>query len=384
MRTLAAIALTFVLAGTASAQARSPAETRAAALDCRACHTSNRPTKANPALRACPRLEVKGFHSVDEAPAVVTLGDRGGVYGPVKFSHRAHAAMAETGKGCSGCHHYDQAGPIQKCSACHSEARLRTDLGKPDVKAAMHRQCMQCHLEWSPATKCATCHAQGGGAGTGAAAKAAVTLAKPAAPERVVYQTRTAEGKTVTFFHNDHVTRFGLACATCHQQESCTTCHRVKPGSPAVTTMAARPAAKGRTAAEAHARCAACHTLTGRCATCHATTEGKAVGFDHKARTGWVLNRFHAPLACVACHTTPGKFTALSTDCATCHKNWQATFDHQKTGLALDDTHKSLDCVSCHEDKTFTAAPVCVSCHADKSYPTDKPGKKAARAVTRK
>lgn len=382
MRTVAAIGLMFVLAGTAPAQARPQTMSTAAALDCRACHTSNRPTKANPALRACPRLQIKGFHSVDEAPPTVTLGDTGGVYGPVKFSHRAHATMAEMGTGCSGCHHYDQAGPIQKCSACHSETRARTDLGKPDVKAAMHRQCMQCHLEWSPATKCAMCHQQGGKVANGSVA-VSVKAPQPAAPERVVYQTRTVEGKTVTFFHNDHVNRFGLACASCHQQETCATCHRVKPGSPAATTIAGRPAAKSRTAAEAHARCSACHTLTGRCATCHAGTEAKAVGFDHKARTGWALNRFHAPLACVACHTTPGKFTAHSTDCASCHKNWQAVFDHKKTGLALDETHVTLDCVSCHEDKTFTAAPVCSSCHADKSYPADKPGKKVARPVTR-
>ena len=240
--------------------------------------------------------------------------------------------MAETGEGCSGCHHYDQAGPIQKCSACHSATRVRTDLGKPDVKAAMHRQCMECHLEWNPAAKCATCHEQSGKAGSAAAA-ALVKAPKATAPVRVVYQTRTVEGKTVTFFHNDHVSRFGLDCASCHQRESCATCHRVKPGAPASATMAARPAGKQRTAAEAHARCSACHATTGRCATCHATSEAKVAGFDHKSRTGWTLNRFHAPLACVQCHS---------------------------------------------------AAPVCTSCHADKTYPADKPGQKVVRPLTRK
>ena len=192
-RHIALLGLLGVLAGSASAQSR-PAMTTAAALDCKACHTSKVPTKADPALRACPRLLIKGFHSVDEAPATMTLGTAG-VYGPVKFSHRAHAQMAQTGKGCSGCHHYDQAGPIQQCEACHSATRARADLTKPDVRAAIHRQCLECHREWDGPNKCGSCHAQQGGVAAVGAKPATAHAPTPKAPTRVVYQTTAAEGK---------------------------------------------------------------------------------------------------------------------------------------------------------------------------------------------
>ena len=383
MRYSAVFGLLGLLAGGVSAQARVPVHPAAAVLDCKACHTAKTPTKADPALRACPRLLIKGYHSVDEAPATMTLGAAGGMYGAVRFSHRAHAKMAETGQGCAGCHHYDQAGPIQECGACHSATRARADLSKPDVKAAIHRQCLACHREWDGPNKCGSCHEQQGGSAAAGVTPSQAHPLTPKAPVRVVYQTTAAEGKTVTFFHNDHVERFGLECSSCHQQESCSTCHRVKAGGPDTATTLMRASPPGRTTAEAHARCSTCH-VNQACATCHAGGGSRSAGFDHRASTGWALNRFHTPLTCARCHTVPGQFTRLSTDCNSCHKNWQAGFDHKKTGLALDETHASLECVSCHEDKAFSAPPVCTGCHEDKSYPADKPGKKIAPPVTRR
>jgi hypothetical protein len=383
MRPAAVLGLLGVLAGGASGQARLPARPAPVVLDCKACHTAKTPTKEDPALRACPRLLIKGYHSVDEAPATMTLGAAAAVYGPVKFSHRAHAKMAETGQGCAGCHHYDQAGPIQECGACHSATRARTDLDKPDVKAAIHRQCLECHREWDGPNKCGSCHVKPAGAAAGNGLPSTVHPLTPKAPARVVYQTPAVAGETVTFFHSDHVERFGLECSSCHQQERCSTCHRVKAGGPDTATTLVRASRPGRTTAEAHARCSTCH-VNAPCATCHASSGPRVAGFDHRASAGWPLNRFHAPLACARCHTTPGRFTRLSTDCGSCHTTWPAGFDHRKTGLALDETHASLDCVSCHEDKTFSAPPVCTSCHDDKAYPADKPGKKVSGMGTRK
>jgi len=197
MKPIILIGLLALAGTTLPAQVRPISRSDAAALDCRACHTSVTPTKNSPALAACPRLKIKGYHAVDEAPATIRLGTDGATYGPVTFAHRAHAHMAETGKGCTGCHHYDQVRPIQKCKNCHAVSRVREDLNKPDLKAAMHRQCLECHREWNPTGSCGTCHVK-----AGAAAKAA-TGPKPATaivePVKVIYETGAKEGKTVTF-----------------------------------------------------------------------------------------------------------------------------------------------------------------------------------------
>jgi hypothetical protein len=365
------------LASTAgSAQARPAGRIDAAALDCRACHTSVTPTKNAPALAACPRLKIKGYHAVDEAPATLKLGTDGATYGPVTFAHRAHAHMAETGKGCTGCHHYDQVRPIQKCKNCHAVSRVREDLNKPDLKAAMHRQCLECHREWNPAGSCSTCHVK---AGT-AAAKAATGPKKASAvaePGKIIYETGAKEGKTVTFFHREHTTRFALACAQCHQNESCRGCHDRKRLN-ADNAVITRKTAKGLTDDEAHARCSNCH-VKDECSTCHKGMSPRTIGFDHLRRTGFGLNRFHAPLECSRCHTGPPPYRAISADCESCHKGWQPRFDHGKTGLVLDDQHTGAACADCHADKTFRARPTCEGCHTDKTWPAQKPGKVVPR-----
>jgi len=364
----------------ALAQTRAPARRAAPpALDCRACHTAATPTKANPALIRCPRLLVKDYHSVDEAPPTMTLGSSTGRYRPVAFSHRAHALMAGTGKGCEGCHHYDQARPIQKCAGCHSATRLRADLARPDLKGAIHRQCFDCHRDWNPGVTCGSCHGAAADSATAGAPPRPAGPPKPKAPTRLVYQTGAAPGHTVTFFHDEHVQRFGLDCADCHQGTSCAACHRAA----APAAAASRAAPTPRTDTEAHARCFACHA-TDRCATCHSDQPPRTTGFDHRARTGWVLNRFHAPLPCQQCHVTAGSFIKINPDCESCHAGWQQRFAHQRTGLVLDEIHAGLDCASCHPDKTFSGPPSCTGCHDDKSYPVNRPGKPVAGTARRR
>lgn len=385
MKPIALLGLLCIIGTGVPAQVRTAVRSAAdaAALDCRACHTAVTPTRDAPALAACPRLKIKGYHPIEEAPPTIVLGRSGATYGPVTFSHREHAHMAETGKGCSGCHHYDQARPIQKCKNCHAVSRRREDLGKPDLKAAMHRQCLNCHRDWNPEGACQTCHAPVGAQAVTAAAKApAKKQPKVSAPERVIYETSAKEGKSVTFFHADHVKRFALACADCHQQESCRACHdRARRGTDAALVV--RQTAKGLTDEQAHARCTTCHA-NAACATCHKGMPTPTIGFDHGRRTGFALNRFHAPLACKRCHTAAGAYARVAADCESCHKGWQAKFDHARTGLALDDQHAGTDCVGCHEDKTFRAKPTCTSCHTDKSWPAQQPGKRVAAAATRK
>jgi hypothetical protein len=123
-----------------------------------------------------------------------------------------------------------------------------------------------------------------------------------------------------------------------------------------------------------HAACADCHEVK-TCGTCHRDRPRLVPAFDHRARTGWALNRSHAALACKACHGAAGAFGPLDPGCESCHAGWQQRFRHESLGLALDETHGGLECVSCHPDATFTARPGCNDCHEGYSYPAKRPGK---------
>jgi hypothetical protein len=177
-------------------------------MDCRACHTSDTPTKAKPALRKCPRKKAPRIHPLDEAKE--TLRFDGGDRGPVTFSHREHAAMAEMDGGCASCHHYMESRPIEKCAACHASARKRDDVGKPDATAALHRLCIECHRALDATTAdCSFCHSSG--------------------RRRSLRRLPETIAGTKPFPHAAHVKDYGVACASCHKQESCASCHGVRP-----------------------------------------------------------------------------------------------------------------------------------------------------------
>lgn len=215
-----------------------------APMDCRECHTSNLPTKEKPALRKCPRDQARGFHKIEEAKAVIRFD--GGERGAVVFSHKEHAAMAEMDGGCASCHHYSQSQPIRKCAECHSVERKREDVGKPDLRAALHRLCIDCHRGLdAKAADCAYCHGP-------------KTKAKPEAPRlpaRFSFKTKADVGARVAFPHSMHAKDLGLACAECHKQETCAACHGAR------RDVAARVHAD-------HQTCFACHGKD-ECAKCH-------------------------------------------------------------------------------------------------------------------
>lgn len=357
MKAIYALALCLAAASGAFAQTEIPAEQVPSVVDCRLCHLSGSPTKEKPSLLQCQRVMNKLARSSQQAPKTITLGSAKGNYGPVKFSHKAHAEMGEMGAGCYQCHHYDHGGRIQKCGDCHSAGRARSDLSAPDLKGAIHQLCVGCHRESGQPADCATCHGN-------------KELPTPEVPKKIEYRTAYNRGSIVTFTHGDHIKSFGLKCSKCHQDQSCASCHGFgKSGPPP------RVAVKDSDPMQAaHLACFSCHAKD-NCASCHS---GKPMDtFNHEKSAGWRLNRFHGALACQRCHAG-GKFAKLDTDCQACHKDWQSRFDHKKTGLALDEVHSALACEACHADKEFTAAQTCSGCH-DKSYPKDKPGHTVAK-----
>lgn len=316
-KTAGALLLSGTIAAGAWAQDRGPQKPDPGANPCRACHTSDAPSRERPALMKCPRATIPGYHSLAEAPETITIGDSVQQYGPVKFAHRRHAEMAEMGDGCYGCHHYNEARPIHKCEECHSASRSRTDLGKPDLKGARHRLCVDCHLRWSHAAPCGSCHGRPG----------APRKAFPPAvlPQRVLFDTHSIKGRFVSFFHGGHAARFGLKCTDCHHGASCGDCHDAQRVAAGAQAASSRRVQKTGSMRDLHKPCFSCHANV-RCGTCHMDKP---------------------------------------TD----------RFDHRRTGLELNETHAALECGSCHGGKARAAPPSCAPCHDDKSYPHDQPGR---------
>ena len=89
----------------------------------------------------------------EKPPDVVVLKELEALYQPVPFDHRSHAKMAEMWGGCTTCHHRQPDAatrPLltQACRTCHSREEKTAEMKMPSLKAAYHRQCLNCHREW--------------------------------------------------------------------------------------------------------------------------------------------------------------------------------------------------------------------------------------------
>lgn len=330
-----------------------------------------------------------------QGPEVVILNELEEAYLPVPFDHKGHAQMAEMADGCVSCHHHTPAGrPHPACRTCHDISGAGTDIAKPCLKGAYHRQCLNCHKDWIDETDCDKCHvrkaagSKNGGAATSLTKDEMMGRMHPLGqmhppipePDTETYATRSEQAPEtqVIFRHREHVERFGLRCVDCHHEESCARCHARE-----------REKKRPRTLAEHHKPCLRCHSgdmagatgkIAGRCERCHwRKGQPKPPPFDH-ASTGWPLNRFHMNKSCRVCHKIV-PFTKLDRDCDNCHGHWEpGTFDHTVTGQWLDETHAEIDCQDCHPGRKFDPAaggPTCSECHDEDegfTFPAKRPG----------
>ena len=343
-------------------------------INCKTCHSCDVPTKQDPCLNPCPRdFMITVNQSPEKGPETVTLDELSNKYMPVIFSHKIHAQMSQMSGGCRGCHHYNTAGPILSCANCHDVKRKRDDLSKPDLQAAYHRQCINCHKEWSHSTDCNSCHALKGSSNLTEQIEEAKIKGKNhpnvERPAKLVFETNYKKGKIVTFFHDQHINLFGIECVNCHLKENCTRCHDKEINSRVISSSL--PIKIEKSQSEHHQPCFQCHS-DDQCSKCHLNKQAEP--FNHKTRTGWALNVFHEKLECTKCHIN-NNFAKLDNNCTSCHKNFTAElFNHSVTGLKLNETHSALDCGDCHINNNFAVEPSCKNCHDDKSFPKDKPG----------
>lgn len=336
-------------------------------VDCKTCHICDTPTKTDPCLIACPRFKEEVIrHSPEEGPSDIIIDKFPktiDLYSPVNFSHRSHSEMSLMSGGCGSCHHYNPPGKIVSCETCHEVERTRTNISRPDLKAAYHRQCINCHSTWEEKVECVNCHTLNSQSTAKSVEPIKESYRHPqiAIPEKIIYETDTDEGKLVTFFHNEHNSLFNLDCSTCHSQESCVNCHNQKVDF-------------SKAEKDIHERCSSCHDTENNCNKCHQNSESKP--FNHKSKTGFALEDFHSKVACVSCHGKSSKFTGLNKNCVSCHKTKDGIFNHRITGVILDEVHVDLECSDCHKNNNYKLKPVCNDCHDDYKYPNEIPGER--------
>jgi hypothetical protein len=345
--------------------------------NCRDCHDCDRPTKAQPCLNACPRHKnnFTGQHKKSEGPEVVVIDQLADLYEPVVFAHGLHAGMSEITGGCENCHHYSEpGGAIPPCRQCHDPSAQQVDLRKPSLKGAYHRQCINCHLDWSHENACGSCHQQKGQTKVAAKPKGkpdATDLLSVKHPKMeptpyYTYKTTYAKGPVVTFHHGDHVEKFGLHCTDCHQGQSCGRCHD-----------SLKKAGAARKPLDHVTSCIICHGERD-CSFCHSNRSAPA--FQHATSASFSLAPFHAKVACKTCHGEPKAFKTPATRCTSCHIHWKlGSFDHQVTGLTLDENHREFECTECHADADFARAPRCDGCHDEPMFPAKVPGQRTKR-----
>jgi hypothetical protein len=334
--------------------------------DCRLCHVCDTPMPGRPCLLECPRVvEMTPPHdamSAEQSPEVVILAELSEMYVPVIFAHKLHARMSAISGGCTLCHHYT---PTERshppCRECHDPGVEKGNLRQPGLKGAYHRQCLGCHREWSHTTECAVCHVKKAGGPLAPSVtdqSDIIGVAHPiiTKPETRVYHTRFTEGPIVTFHHEEHIELFDLQCVDCHRKEGCTQCHDL-----------GRQGVFRKSLEEHHQPCQACHE-DDSCDFCHRTDIRPK--FTH-ADVGWPHNVYHRDLPCRACHPKGRRIGPLSTRCTSCHMNWKpGTFEHQVTGVKIDDCHEGFDCTDCHTGGRFDRRPQCDGCHEDgRRYP---------------
>jgi hypothetical protein len=344
-------------------------------INCVTCHTCGIPTKDEPCWVACPREKmITVYLKAEQTDELVIIDQANERYGPVYFSHRIHAQMSVMLGGCGNCHHHNTLEQILKCSKCHEPSRQRENISILDLKGAYHRQCMECHREWSHETGCKSCHIpinEVKGSHKEESKKQLAGKVHPPVtePTKIVYETNYEKGKFVTYYHDDHIKNFQLNCIDCHAQESCTRCHDVNNP----TSAKLKLVKEKKSLEEHHKKCFSCHGKDD-CAKCH--LDKQIEPFNHEKKTGWALNKHHINLSCVSCHGSKQPYKKLNKQCLSCHKNWnKEKFNHSVTGLQLDEIHSELGCEDCHAGNDYSVKPGCNSCHENFVYPKQKPGK---------
>lgn len=311
----------------------------------------------------------------DSFPADCTLCHTGGDWHTLRedftFDHEGRTGVALTGahaaagcllchndrgpvaqfasRGCAGCHVDPHQGRLgADCKVCHDEVSWR-----PNEQIALHDRTRFPLVGAHAATACFRCHP---GAQVGNFAGAYVQCEQ-------CHQQDLSRARTPDHFVNGWTTD----CQRCHTPIGFAPAQFEHPPSfPLVLGHA------GRRCAECHGNgtftglstaCFSCHAddysavqnpvhatsaFPTDCTVCHGLAAWRPATFAHAQ--SFPLTGAHQ-LACNRCHTTPGTYAGLSTQCSSCHlQDYQRTTNPSHTAGGFP-----LDCQSCHS--TFAWRP---------------------------
>lgn len=250
-------------------------------LNCSACHQCSLPTRENPCLNLSAAIflgEGERLTPQKMPPEFVMIGWLEDEYEAVKFPHRKHAHMLETNFDCTECHHFAPPTPKNPpCKDCHNPLEYREDIEQVGLKAAYHRRCLTCHVQWSQSTNCEICHVSKDKEVAQKLAAFIPKFKKSKQPEeKLIYVTRMFTGPYVTFSHADHTNKKNVYCADCHNKWECIGCHYQSEKPPATVAIV--------TGTGVHGPCRLCHATIGKdeqgndvCVKCHTIQEKQTV-----------------------------------------------------------------------------------------------------------
>ncbi|MCK5125102.1 MAG: cytochrome C [candidate division Zixibacteria bacterium] len=150
---------------------------------CTICHSGPKPDAAvrmttSKMKKQNPVKISKLTFRAKDIPDTVFIGTLSDKYEPAVFPHKKiidvlakhvkDSKIAEYFHGsedvlCQGCHHHSPAGEIPPlCESCHNQPFNESDIHKPGLYGAFHRQCIGCHQEMNitEPSDCVGCHAQ--------------------------------------------------------------------------------------------------------------------------------------------------------------------------------------------------------------------------------
>ncbi len=328
-------------------------------ITCAICHTCEFPTKQELCLNKgfCVRSEMTAGSEGMPDHGLMVLDELEKVYNAVLFDHGKHAQMSEMSDGCESCHHFvPPSTGHPACQECHAPEGLHSKI-QPGLKAAYHRQCLDCHNEWDTETHCELCHTKKVG-GLSPDQVDSLPFQRHKTPlavkDLIVFETTYDGGTKVPFHHLNHVEKYNRDCSVCHENESCSSCHVHGSESHPLGLLSN---------VDLHDTCYKCHDKEKGCKECHGRNPNDL--FNHN-ETGWKLQPYHAVLQCKDCHHKHGKYSANDPRCLTCHiDGWdEQHFNHGITGVVLDEIHTDMTCDSCHVGGVGHTAR-CDDCHDD-------------------
>ena len=297
----------------------------------------------------------------------------------LRFTHEAHA-RAVTARNPA------DSALLRNCAACHNERGA----ARMEIKRDVVNECIACHGFNSPhvdvpSQACATCHVPVTAAAT-LTREDIANFPKPKSHEAPDFALG-GHGKLAKGTTTSGPTAVSAACATCHAQNFCITCHVNAPESPVIAALAmderspgytgtlqAPPSHRAPTFLRSHgkeaqrlsATCTTCHTRES-CVSCHIGTPSRVVNAMPAAGPGRGPGA-HLVRLMPASHTPEfrehhgAQANSRPETCETCHIR-ATCLDCHRPDATRQVTYHPAQFLTRHPSAAYSREANCSDCH---------------------